>query len=448
MWGDTALVLLLAALPGLVAWAAFGVYEAPDTAGYLAYAERILHQTVPAGQDLLQEGPAPITLFRVPGYPAFLAALQWAFLCQWRGGAVLVQIAASALVAAAAFRTTLNLGARRGLAFAAALMPAVGFGVTMQNALLTDSLTATFYTGAALCLAGGAGVARGVIAGVLLALATTFREATPFLMIALLPLAWRWQRMLATIAPPLFVVAALVAWNDARIGYPVLTTTQQTNMVQALFPEVQQGLPVYPRDDAFDRLARETLDGQNVDRITLLQQRLFEDEHMTAPEMASAATSRFLHAWTRFPVAMLVGTAQRWKGKYLEMPFAPVDALADLVTYSGGQTDITKVNVLWRRTLGGDAVALGWLVLLSTTRALGIAVALVGIVCPWLPGRGWPARGLWFACTGVLLYLPVHVESRYLLPAVSLLCAAAALSVSPARRVGALPRLPETQRSA
>ena len=36
----------------------------------------------------------------------------------------------------------------------------------------------------------------------------------------------------------------------------------------------------------------------------------------------------------------------------------PVDALADLVTNSGGRTDITKVNVLWRRTLGGDAVAL------------------------------------------------------------------------------------------
>lgn len=70
--------------------------------------------------------------------------------------------------------------------------------------------------------------------------------------------------------------------------------------------------------------------------------------------------------------------------------------------------------------------------LVVVTRAIGIAVAVIGIVAPWLPGRSWNARGLWFICAGVpLTYMPVHLDTRFMLPIVPLLCIAAAISRSP-----------------
>lgn len=450
-WRDTTLVLLLGALPALLAWATYGIIQQPDTIGYLAYAAEIRNGTVPTGQALLHAGAAPISLFRAPGYPAFLAGLQAIFLARWREAAVLLQIAASAVITAAVYRTALGLGVRRSLAVAAALLPAVGFTVVLQIALLTDALNAVFLVGAALSLVAWTGIGGAIVAGGLLAVATTFREATPFLAVAFLPLAWccgepRWRRMLATIALPWCAVAMLMGWNVARIGRPVLTTTTEVNMVLAVFPLIRAGLPVYSGNDAFDRTARETLTKPDSAQIPELLRHLFRRDDMTAPQLADIATARYARAWVRFPLAMLVSSARNFRTSFLNMPFAPVDTIADLESFSGRQPspDIVKLNLLWHRTLAGDAISLFWLSLVVVTRTLGIAIAIIGAVCPWLPGRSWQVRGLWFICAGIpVIYMPVALDGRYLLPVVPLICLAAAASVpaaytTPSRRNAAI----------
>jgi hypothetical protein len=245
--------------------------------------------------------------------------------------------------------------------------------------------------------------------------------------------------MAATILPPLCVVAALMAWNHARIGRPVVTTTAEVNMVQPLFPLITRGLPVYAGDDAFDRAARETLTRPDFDQIAPLLQRLFARDNMTAPELADAATARYWRAWERFPAAMLWSSVLRFQASFLKLPFAPVDTIAGLDVFSGRQPspDLVKLNLLWHRTLAGDPTSLTWLLLVVMTRSVGMAVAFLGIIGPWLPGRTWRLRALWLVCAAVpAVHMPVHLDIRYLMPVVPLLCIAAAVSVSPARLTG------------
>jgi hypothetical protein len=358
---ETALVLVLAAVPAIVALAVYGIIHQPDTAGYLAYATQIRTATVPAGSTLLHEGPMPLSLFRAPGYPAFLAGLQTLFPKCWAEVSVALQIGLSALVAAGAYRVALRLGAARHLAAAAALLPAVGFSVVLQISLLTDSLNAVFFTSAAMVLAAVDGVSAALAAGMLLALATSFREATPVLALWFLPLAWwcgkrRWLRMAAVILPPLCLAIALMTWNYVRINRPVVTTTAEVNMIQPLFPLIRRHLPVFPDADAVDRAAHETLTRPDFHQILQLLQRLFDQEGMTAPDLATAATVRYWRAWRQFPLAMLVASARRFRTSFLKMPFEPVDTVADLNVYSGQRLspNIVKINVLWRQALAGD----------------------------------------------------------------------------------------------
>jgi len=130
------------------------------------------------------------------------------------------------------------------------------------------------------------------------------------------------------------------------------------------------------------------------------------------------------------------------------MPFEPVDTVADLDVYSGQRPspNIVKINVLWRQASGGNITSVVWLMLVIFTRAIGMIVAFVGIVAPWLPRRSWNARGLWIICAGVpLTYMPVHLDTRFMLPVVPLLCIAAAVSLSPSTCVGRSKALPRRQ---
>jgi hypothetical protein len=370
-----------------------------------------------------------------------LAGLQTVFPAGWRDAAVIVQIALCGIVAGGAYQAALRLGARRGFAVAAGLLPAVGFIVVLQISLLTDALYAALFTGAALCLVAGDGLFGAIIAGLLLALATSLREVTPYLAPFFLPLACcgcgrRWARMIATILPPLCTVAALMAWNEARVGWPIVTTTAEVNMVQPLFPLITRNLPVYAGDDAFDRAARETLTRPDFDEIAPMLQRLFQQENMTAPELAEMATARYWRAWERFPRAMLRSSALRFQASFLELPFAPVDTIAGLDVFSGRHPspDLVKLKLLWQRTVAGDVTSLIWLILVVITRSVGVTVAFVGMFGPWLRGRTWRLRALWLICAAVpAVHMPVHLDIRYLMPVVPLLCIAAAASISSAR---------------
>ena len=437
-WMTTLVVALIASVPALLAFATFGLIETPDSPGYLAYSEMLRAGPLPEGEALLRSSPAPVALMRTAGYPVVLVALQALAPQAWPLLLVALQVAGQAAIAALAYRTGLVLGLRPWLAALAALMPATGFSVVVQIALLTDALYATLVTGAALALLHGAltggGLRRLALAGGLLGLATFMREATPFLALGFLPaaaiLAGRGRRLLGmglVLAPVLLATAWLLADNARRSGHAILSTTRQIVMVQAVLPLLERGVPVYDGDDLFDRTVRETVVGVGYRGIDEMHARLFR-AGMTAPEMAALASDRYWRAWRRYPMEMLRGMMVRFPIKILAGTFQPVDTVAELPRQIGlPRPAYGQPALLWQDVAGGSALALLILLALVGGRSIGYATGLLALVAPLLlarhDSRRLPLLGTWLICAVfIMVYLPVHLEQRYLVPIIPLTC--------------------------
>ena len=84
---------------------------------------------------------------------------------------------------------------------------------------------------------------------------------------------------------------------------------------------------------------------------------------------------------------------------------------------------------------GGSRASMAVRLLDTLTRAVGVAISLTAIIGPWLLRGAQQLRALWCVCAGlVAVYLPVHLEPRYLTPAVPLICLLAVASAARAAR--------------
>jgi hypothetical protein len=274
-------------------------------------------------------------------------------------------------------------------------------------------------------------------AGIFLAAATLLREATPFVAVFYLPLAMaaaprRWLAAFLVLGPPVVAAAGLMAWNVSRVEKPVLTTSRQTVMVQAVLPLLKQHFPVYDGDTLFDRIARETVGAGEYGMIDQLHLRLFH-QGMAAPQMAAIATDRYWAAWQNFPLPMVFATLGNFRHEFLALPFQPVDTVGALMVYAGWPRPVfDRLNLLWVDFRAGSLRAGGLILLDVITRLIGTAVGLLAIAAPL---RRPDMIGLWIVCAGFFaVYLPVHIEPRYLVPVVPLACLLAAAAITPARR--------------
>ena len=428
-------VAVVAACPALLAWAVFGPLLVEDSHGYLDYAAALRQGAIPAGATLLGEAAVPTTLFRIGGYPAVLTALQTILPDDWLNALVLFQVIAQAAVAAASYVAARALGIRHGLAMASSLLPATGFAVVAQVCVLSDALSAALITGAALTLLIMPRFAAAVAAGLCLALATAMREATLFVAVGFLPLAFDLpgsvrRRVAAAsiiVLLPCGVCLGQVGWNVARGAGLVFTTSPQTQMVQAVLPLLRDGYSVYDGDDVFDATARATVGTGEYLAINELHRRLFL-AGMTAPDMASIATRRYFSAWRRFPFAMAGATLGNFRAGYLAMPLQPFATIGDLRRFAGSGSRSPRANSHpWRLAQVADVGAAGLALLDLLTRTAGIVVSLLGMIGPWFLSETKRLRALWCACAGlVAVYLPVHIEPRYMMPIIPLVTLMAA----------------------
>ena len=446
--GQTVLVGIIAAAPPLLVTAITGVFETPDSGGYLTYGRMLVSGPLPSGEALLGSSHAPIPLYRTPGYPAVLAALQYASPAHWLSLLLLVQVLGQTLLAAYAYRVGLALGLRPALSFVAALMPATGSVAVFQSAIMTDALFGALFGGAMLTLLHAAllpersGRTRKMfIAGLLLGLAAAIREATPYLLLGLLPAAFvaaaRGRKLVGLVGfimPALLVSALIMADHYRRSGHAVLSTSRQIVMVQALLPLVSRGVPVFEGETLFARTARDVIVGSDYHSIAALNVRLFE-AGMTSPEIAAAASANYARAWREYPVEMLRATATRLPVKMLWITFMPIDTAADVHRQSGEPRPwFGRPDLLWRRAMEGSFFALPILLALWLGRTIGLAVAFGAIASPFLLARSDRRRAAvfcaWLGCGAfVAVYLPVHLEQRYLIPIVPILCLLGVLAI-------------------
>ena len=425
-----------------------GVFETPDSGGYLAYAKLLAAGPLPSGEALLNSGFYPIPLYRTIGYPSVIAAAQHIAPLNWPIFLLLLQIIAQAFLAAYAYRVGLALGLKPSLALIASLMPAAGSVAVFQSAVMTDALFGALFSAAMLVLLqAGLIRARGVdasarllVAGSLLGVAATIREATPYLLLGLLPAAYvatikgrRLFGLVTFVVPALLVSALIMVDHHRRSGHAVLSTSKQVVMVQALLPLVARGVPVFEGDTLFDRMARDIITSNDYFGIERLNRRLFE-AGMSAPDIAREASARYMRAWRQYPLEMLRASATRLPAKMLWITFMPVDTAADIYRQTGeARPWFGRPEVLWRSFMEGSASALPILLILLIGRLIGLAVTFGAILAPFLlpssDRRRWAVMGAWLASGGfVAVYLPVHLEQRYLIPIVPILCLLGALA--------------------
>jgi hypothetical protein len=267
------------------------------------------------------------------------------------------------------------------------------------------------------------------------------REATMFIAGGFAPGVWiasrpgnRLHWFCSVFLPIIVVTALMVGTNYVRIGYPIITTSPQLVMVQAVLPLVKQQLPIFDGEDLYDRTARDTLRGGAYAMIEELNRKLFL-AGLTAPEMAETATRRYFRAWWRFPRAMFIATVSRYRDHFLALAFYPTVTLRYLVVYTGlPRPEFTDPARLWKKLLKGNlsAAATAWLLIDTVMRVIGTTMGLAAIAAPFLlinrnDDRGRVLLGTWLVGASCLaVYLPVHLDIRYLVPMIALQCVLAA----------------------
>jgi hypothetical protein len=443
------LVGCVAVIPALVVASIVGVFETPDSGGYLVYAKMLAAGRLPSGEALLGSSYSPIPLYRTAGYPTVIAALQLVSPLYWPFMLLGLQILAQAILAGYAYQVGLVIGLKPPVALLSALMPTVGSVAVFQSAIMTDALFGALFSGAMLILlhtavAPGGQIGKLVMAGLLLGMAAGVREATLYLLVGILPAAFiattQGRRLLgiaAVILPPVIVAVLIMADHHRRSGYAVLSTSKQVVMVQALMPLAARGVPIFEGDTLFARTATEVIVGTDYHSIHRLNERLFE-AGVTAPQIAAAASANYARAWRQYPVEMLRATASRLPVKMFWITFMPVDTVADVYRQTGEPRPwFGRPEVLWQRLQNGSIFALPILIALWLGRAIGLAVTLGAILSPFaLTGhdkRRWAVIGAWLASGAfVAIYLPVHLEQRYLIPIVPMLCLLGGLSIQAA----------------
>jgi hypothetical protein len=200
---------------------------------------------------------------------------------------------------------------------------------------------------------------------------------------------------------------------------------------------VTRGVPVFEGDSLFERTAREVIVGTDYFSIQRLNIRLFE-AGMSAPEIAAAASANYTRAWRQYPIEMLRATASRLPVKMLWITFMPVDTAADVQRQTGEPRPwFGRPEALWQRFQNGSFFALPILIALWLGRAIGLTVTLGAILSPFALAasdrRRWAVIGAWLASGAfVAVYLPVHLEQRYLIPVVPMLCLLGGLSIQAA----------------
>src|ERR1700684_49124 len=172
---------------------AFGPALQNDTLGYDNYANAILSGAF-RHVDLAAD-PMPVTLTRMIGYPAIIAAAKLLAGRDWTWAVVLFQFAISLWATAMVYRLAraFRLGIWISLAVVAAQATSMQFMV--DQAVLTDSLTGSTVT-IATCILGLIVLHRATAplpaylgAGALIAVAFLMRDVIAFLAIGLVPLA-------------------------------------------------------------------------------------------------------------------------------------------------------------------------------------------------------------------------------------------------------------------
>src|SRR5215472_12997582 len=127
----------------LAVLALFGPASQPDTYHYVSYADAIINGEF---RHVDLNDPMPITLMRVIGYPAVIAAAKIMVGNNWAVAVVLLQFAISLMATAMVYRLARAFGLGVWLSLGVVAAHATSMQFVVDQAVVTDSLAGSIMT--------------------------------------------------------------------------------------------------------------------------------------------------------------------------------------------------------------------------------------------------------------------------------------------------------------
>ena len=333
----------------------FGPVSQPDTFGYIHYADAIL--TGEFRHVDLATDPMPVTLTRMIGYPAIIAAAKIIAGRDWTWAVVLFQFAVSLWATAMVYRLAraFRLGVWLSLGVVAAQATAMQFVV--DQAVLTDSLTGSTMT-IATCILGLIALRRTATplpvylgAGALIAVAFLIRDVIAFFAIGLVPLAAaaalvqrsRFRQLAACALVFLPLIATHVAyteWNRVRIGAAVATSISQAALFGALVEATRYDDTIFSGSTPIDEVGRplcrrswtRARHGYEAESSILLHR----DYGWDAVRINHEVTLAYLRAWRDHPRAMIFHIFHHISETELHQAVRPIETVRDMLLWNTG----------------------------------------------------------------------------------------------------------------
>jgi len=455
LWGFG---LAIIALKAVFLWA-YGPVISPDSSGYTAFADMILHETAWIHAVDLNDFWYPDTAFRSIGYPAIIAFAKVLSADHFGWIIVLAQMVLSLFTSYILFKLALEMSNRFGLALFVAVAQALGQGFLLDQSVLTDSFNASLILLAILMIGRGiirregATVTQMIVPGLLIALAFLIRESGnqlqilywPFVIWWLVSVKQSWGRravlFLCFIAPMVVFTQSYKSWNQYRTGERFITTAGQTTM---FFPAVDmqsRGVNAFENDPyladkpPYHHPMEERTDLQHVG---LINNHLVKTEGWNALDISRYAFKKFVHYWLDYPLDMAVVTLSNIREKQAFNAFMPFEAMMSIDFWATGTKPFQKKRDLFEKVKEHNrydllAAYMGRHIARVVSIVLTITLLLV---VPYFTIKHFIAQKFrvseirpdcmlifmfWLVYLGyTFAFAMVHLEQRYLMPVIPL----------------------------
>lgn len=392
-----------------------------DGVGYVELARQLEQGAALSSVPDLTSTFMPISLFRLPGYSFIITAAQSIAGNSWPLMIVAVQLTISTLANFYLYRVCRRITGSPLLALVLSLIFTLSVQIAFERYILTDALFSAIST-AVMCriasiLWTGAAVRWGeaITLGISLSLMVLLRDtgivlvalAFPLFATIVLPmLPWRQsaKQLSLLMLPSILVLLGIMGWNYIRIGQPLLTTGSQTAMIWTLSQVEKNGTPVFTGDSLIDRVARKNLKSYEFSDTARINQELFSDYAMTAPEIAKLAKTRFIQAWWDQPRSM-------WHHTVQNLEFAKLSMLSQYL-YS-------SLTAPW------NDIYSAWIQKIFVYSTISLPLYLF-LAAAFIPSARRDALIVSLLCTfiwgGIGAVAIIHLEQRYLLFAIAPAC--------------------------
>lgn len=445
-------VIAVAAAVKLLMLALNGPSGSADSFGYIDFANAILDHgrafaPVPWGAEA-----TPPFIFRPPGYPLLLAAAKLISADDYASVIVVAQIAANLATTYLVFRVGARLLRSSGAALAVVVLYVGSTSLLWDNAVLSDSLFASFWNVVVFALLGHlVGCWRlklrhfcglGVVCGYSLWLRDVgiYLTVLPAALLALVVLRERAHRTVAVAGLGLFLLlsggfaGATVLLNLHRTGEVFFSISGVANWLQPIFAVAAHGqAQPFAGDDLISTAVRETATGYGYEDQLRLIPELHRRCGCTPTQLQAKMFAKYRAVVERFPLAYARVVIRNFNYFALgELIANPLATLNQLLEFGAARPDWRLPGFSLRNLSALREHFSSTMLLLMLASALAEAVSAVVFTTYILgtPIALWRAARrcaftideaaigfLWFSFVSVsLLFSLVHYEARYALP--------------------------------